>query len=207
MQLDSLIEKWLTVGYDNLSLYERNNVIVSMADRSGIVPDTMTESVLLEENKKLRISMFEEKCESTILEGFKSKVNGHVYRTNRDDQMNMIGKKDYLMSHPEETTVLWKTEDAGYVAHTREDWFTIYYEAYKHKEQALLKYNMLKLKVMIAKTDVELIPLTWNNFVIPVPEAPIVKPVEPEQPVEDSPEESPVDNEKTEEPTEEVSGE
>lgn len=99
-------------------------------------------------------------CEEAIVQGFTAS-NGHVYRTNRDDQTNMIGQKDELMSKTSITTVPWKTEDAGYIVHTREEWLTVYAEAFAHKKNQLFKYDTLKGEVYKCERKEEVDIIKW----------------------------------------------
>lgn len=94
--------------------------------------------------KELKKDEMKYMCEKAIVHGFTSEKNGHHYRTNRDDQTNMIGQKDDLMDDETITHVQWKTEDVGYIEHTREDWLYIYKEAFAHKKMQLFKYDQSK---------------------------------------------------------------
>src|SRR5437763_9836650 len=82
---------------------------------------------ILADAKANKIRELNNKCEAVIVAGFTSS-NGHTYRTNRDDQVNMIGQKDDLADGTV-TVIPWKTEDVGYINHTRDEWFTVYSEA------------------------------------------------------------------------------
>lgn len=104
------------------------------------------DSELLAEAKERKTAELKAKCEQAIIEGFTA-TNGHHYRTNRDDQVNMIGQKDDLMEDTTITEVMWKTEDSGYVSHTRDEWLAIYKEAFTHKQTQLFKYDTLKQEV------------------------------------------------------------
>jgi hypothetical protein len=99
--------------------------------------------------KAIKIASLKRLCELAIEEGFTSKINGHHYRTNRDDQINFIGQKDELTSDPSIIDVPWKTEDAGYVVHTREEWLKIHSEGLAHKKAQLFKYDQLKQAVTL----------------------------------------------------------
>ncbi|MCA1025794.1 hypothetical protein LCM23_06790 [Cytobacillus kochii] len=114
----------------------------------------------LERAKSGKNSKLKKACEESILAGFSS-ANGHFYRTNRDDQTNMIGQKDILNSDESISTVQWKTEDAGYIAHTREEWLKVYNEAFMHKQKQLFKYDSLKSQVLSATTQEELDSINW----------------------------------------------
>lgn len=111
--------------------------------------------------KPLKILELNKMCEQTIEAGFTSNINGHVYRTNRDDQINMMGQKDELMDDPAIETVPWKTEDVGYIKHTRADWLNIYKEGLQHKKAQLFKYDQLKKQVLAAQTIDEINAVQW----------------------------------------------
>lgn len=108
--------------------------------------------------KEVKIQYFKNKCESVIEEGFLSS-NGNFYRTNRDDQTNMIGQKDVLTD--ETVQVPWKTENKGYVMHTKNEWLAVYGEAFTHKQTQLFKYDSLKNKALDTTTQDELQLINW----------------------------------------------
>lgn len=111
--------------------------------------------------KSDRILQFKSQCESEIEKGFTA-TNGHFYRTNRDDQINMIGQRNELLENEAMTTVLWATEDAGYIEHAREEWLDIYKQAFDYKKGQLFKYDSLKQEANEASTHEELTQITWE---------------------------------------------
>lgn len=114
----------------------------------------------LEYFKRIKTLFFKEKCESTIEEGFTAS-NGNFYRTNRDDQTNMIGQKDSISDNPSILEVPWKTENKGYIIHSREEWLRIYREAFAHKQNQLFKYDTIKNETINATTLEELMAINW----------------------------------------------
>jgi hypothetical protein len=107
----------------------------------------------LDQIKQNKINELKQKCEETIETGFTSS-NGHFYRTNRDDQINMIGQKDALMSDSTIATVKWKSEDAGYMEISKNEWLSkVYSEAFLHKQAQLFKYDELKKQVVEASLE------------------------------------------------------
>lgn len=151
----------LAKGYKAMNTAEKNNLIAIIAHEKELAYNEITEDYILDYHKNLKLSKLSEECESNILKGFTSS-NGHVYRTNRDDQINMIVQRDILNYNPEIETVMWKTEDEGYIEHTREEWFQIYNEAFEHKQNQLFKYEQLKQQVINAKTDDEILAIKWQ---------------------------------------------
>jgi len=181
------------MGYKNLSLTDKNNLISMLATRNSVPFTEITESYVLNHTKTLKKQMLSVQCEEEVLKGFVSS-NGHTYRTNRDDQMNLMAQKDYLNTHPEEAEVMWKTVDAGYVKHTREEWLKVYEEGFQDKKKKLFLYDTLCHKVDTAVTDEELVLITWEAGM-----EELSKPAEPEVPVEEIPTEPPVEETPTEE--------
>lgn len=157
-----LEERLLNEGLHTFDLTDKNNLIAILATRNNLLYSQVDEEYILNYQKELKSTLLSEQCEATILKGFKA-TNGHFYRTNRDDQVNLIGQKDELDEDSTMTTVLWKTEDAGYIAHTREQWLGIYQEAFAHKKVQLFKYNALRLKILAAKTSEEVSTVKWEE--------------------------------------------
>lgn len=148
-----------------VSLTEGNCVLNGINDYYYVGDESMDESLITEANivdfyKPLKINELNEKCEQTIEKGFLCS-NGHWYRVNRDDQINMIGQKDELTEKPDLLEVKWKTEDVGYVIHTRSEWLTVYFEAFTHKQTQLFKYDDLKTLVSNCSTMSEINNITW----------------------------------------------
>jgi len=148
-----------------VSLTEGDCVLNGINDYYYVGDESLDESIITEADivdfyKPLKINELNEKCEQTIEKGFQA-TNGHWYRVNRDDQINMIGQKDELTTYPEMTEVEWKTEDLGYVVHTRTEWLSVYMEAFKHKRTQLFKYDDLKELVNNCKTMIEIENITW----------------------------------------------
>ena len=163
MVLTQLEQMLIEKSYQGMSLYDRNLLIAEIGAKDGIGYNFITEDYILKYHKNLKTSIFAELCEKEILEGFKSELNGHTYRTNRDDQINMIGQKDWLDANPNEATVMWKTEDVGYLEHTREDWIKIYNEAFQYKKSVLYKYNVLKNTVEQTVKESDLVSIVWEQ--------------------------------------------
>jgi hypothetical protein len=152
----------LEQGFNAFSLAQKNSLISILAGREGLMYSEISEEYILNHHKKIKVDILSETCELEILKGFTA-TNGHVYRTNRDDQVNMIGQKDELNAEPSISTVHWKSEDAGYIPHTREEWLKIYVEAFAYKKTQLFKYNTLKQRVLAALTHEEIVSIGWEE--------------------------------------------
>lgn len=169
--LSVLERKLLAVGYNAFDTIEKNTLIRELARREGVPYNQINGEYILEIHKMLKTREFSLISDNSIVKGFTSS-NGHVYRTNKEDQGNMIGKAVQLLLDPTITHIYWKTEDVGYVAHTKEDWVKqVFFEGLVHKEQHLFKYNTLKQAISDATTHEELVNLQWDTWEAPKNEA------------------------------------
>jgi hypothetical protein len=155
---DIIRYKLSTASFSELKGYEVDFLIDMIKDESG--KSAVTDADILEYRKSIKSLHFKELCEKKIVEGFTAS-NGHFYRTNRDDQTNMIGQKDELNVDESITVVPWKTEDAGYIDHTRLEWLAIYNEAFYHKKTQLFKYNDIKNNVLACVSHEEIDLIEW----------------------------------------------
>ena len=156
------MEDLMSRGYQKMTRENKNMLVNYIAQVDNILLTDVTEDYVFKMIKRIRIEELALKCEEEILKGYLSD-NGHFYRTNRDDQINMIGQKDLLDSDPSITVVQWKTEDVGYITHIKEDWLKyVYYFGLKHKSSLLFKYNHLKELVLKAQDDTQVLEVHWN---------------------------------------------
>lgn len=160
LTIEKIQAKVATTGYQNLLSYEQDFFREQIAEKKKISNLSVTEEEVFEECKEVTSSYFKTFCEEKIIEGFTSS-NGHFYRTNRDDQTNMIGQKDAINDNAELLTIYWKTENAGYVAHTREEWLLVYQEAFANKQQQLFRYDTIKREVAAATSFEQLQQIVW----------------------------------------------
>jgi hypothetical protein len=142
---------------------EKNTLIATLANRVGKVFSEINDDYLLNYHRDLKKESLNEDCENTILGGFTA-TNGHIYRCNRDDQTNMIGQKDELRDDPTILEVEWRTEDEGYISHTREDWLQVYREAFVFKKTQLFKCKSLKQRATDATSHDEIIAVKWDTI-------------------------------------------
>jgi hypothetical protein len=161
MFLNALEKKMLEIGYESFNLKDKNEFVSYLADKNALKYSDLTDEYILNHHKKLKIADFSERCEKDIIDGFIA-TNGHKYRTNRDDQKNFFGKALELMIAPTVISVLWKTEDVGYITHSRQEWIDVFMEGVSHKETILHKYNTLKTNINNAVTEAELLLITWE---------------------------------------------
>ncbi|QZA70328.1 hypothetical protein 278BB001_177 [Bacillus phage 278BB001] len=165
--LSSLEKKVLEVGYDGLSLSEKNDYIRLVASRKQKLVNQVTDQDLLDYHKEFKIYVFQVTCDTEIAKGFTAS-NGHTYRTNREDQTNMLATKIQLSEDPTISEVYWLTQDSGYLMHTREELLKVYNEAFEHKKNLVFKNGELRRMIENAATDAELVAIKWENPFPPV---------------------------------------
>lgn len=159
--LTPIEQKLLNEDYNNFSLQDKNSLIALLANKNGVKYSEITDDYILDYHKQLKTDILSETCDEVIVYGFTS-INKHHYRTNRDDQLNMIAKNVQLLHDTTILSVDWKTEDAGYISHTRQEWLSVYNEGISFKEANLYKYNTLKIQVKNSTTHAEIIAVAWS---------------------------------------------
>jgi hypothetical protein len=149
-------------GFNALSVEERNGLVMDIAHSKNIPITDIDKDYLLAHHKELKIQHFSNICEEEILKGFTSQTNGNFYRTNRDDQLNFIGKYLVVIADESILQVFWKAENLGeQVPHTREEFMAIYKEGFSHKESKLYKLHVLRQQIRACKTDDEVFLINW----------------------------------------------
>lgn len=162
MALDVFDKKLLEVGFDNMSLYDKNQLLVNIGAKQNVDYNKLTEEDILEYHKKLKRNELSNYCNDEVVNGFTA-TNGDDYRLNRDDQINFLGKMIQIMNDSTISIIQWKTENQGYREHTREEWIKVFNEGLIHKEATLFKYNSLVNSLENAETHDEIVEVSWND--------------------------------------------
>jgi hypothetical protein len=100
-------------------------------------------------------------CNQDILQNFQA-TNGHMYQFTNIDQQNFNQQLSLLLLDNTITEIIWKTEDAGVLIHTRTDFTQVCKDAEVHKKGNISKYWQLKGLVESATTIEELETITWD---------------------------------------------
>ncbi|MFD2170303.1 hypothetical protein [Tumebacillus lipolyticus] len=119
----------------------------------------------LDQLKKAKIDQLNEACEAAILQGFTSATTGHFYAFGSNDQSNFTQQMLLLIADPSLTEVTWKTEDAGVIGHTREQFLAVCREAEQHKRAQIGWYWLLKEEVEAASTWQQVDATVWRTSV------------------------------------------
>lgn len=116
---------------------------------------------LLAYHKEAQNKKLERRCQKEILNGFTSSSSGHTYRTNIDDQINILGKTLELVIKTLMLNVTWKTEDSGVLDHLREDFFEVFFESIHHKESKIAHLWQKKYEVSLCSSHEEINLIEW----------------------------------------------
>lgn len=181
--------------YDKMSSQQKDEVAAHVARQKGISYRNMPDSAILAYHKEIKNGLMNNTCDETIEYGFCSQVNGHHYRTNRDDQINFIGQCQVLKLEPSIETVIWKTEDAGPIPLTRNEFFFIYKEGLLHKNSTIQKYWQKKMKIEACTTHAEIMGIKWEDTEAEEPSVEDITPTTPQIPEEPTNPEEPTEEE------------
>jgi chitodextrinase len=146
----------------------------------------VTEDDIINYHKEIKKAIFNDLCGQEIEAGFHSHTNDHIYRTNRDDQINFIGQYLLLKEVDAIQQVFWKTEDSGQIPLTRDQFFNIYKEALMHKNNTIQKYWYKKIEVDNCTSHEQLRNVLWGGPVI-IPGQPTDSNPTPTEPVTNPP--------------------
>ncbi|MFZ4454348.1 DUF4376 domain-containing protein [Salibacterium aidingense] len=114
----------------------------------------------LDRIKNSKIDNLSLKCREVIINNFVAS-NGNGYRLEIEDQLNMQGQKATLDDDTSITEVDWMTIDDNNVTHSRDEWLTIYKEAFQHKNECIFKNKELRDQVRACETKEEVEAVTW----------------------------------------------
>lgn len=159
--LNSVDLMLLNKGFDNLTVSDKNELIKSIASKKGVVYSEVTNTEVLSHHKFIKDVHLSNLCRQDILNGFVSETNGHTYRTNEHDQINFMARNLKLLRDDTIEIIKHKTEDAGYVDHTRSEYLSVYEEGYAHVENKLFRLDDLRTQIEDATIHDELVAIVW----------------------------------------------
>ncbi|SDI16379.1 protein of unknown function [Alteribacillus persepolensis] len=139
---------------------KRNYPFFELVVENGEVIDVELTEKSIEPAKEEKIKELSSQCQQTIINGFIAS-NGNGYRLTTEDQLNMQGQKDELKDDETITEVDWMTINDENVTHSREEWLTVYKEAFRHKKECIFKNKQLRDQVKAATTKEEVEAITW----------------------------------------------
>lgn len=110
--------------------------------------------------KKAELSV---KCNEAICGGFTSNALGapHTYPSDEEAQRNFHSELDRIRLDSTYTTIYFKTFDAGYLAHTVDQFTKVFLDGHTYGRQQIAHLNDLKAKVDAAQTPEDLATITW----------------------------------------------
>ncbi|MEK3745859.1 DUF4376 domain-containing protein [Brevibacillus sp. FSL K6-0770] len=115
----------------------------------------------LEQVKQAKVDYLNQECFKAIYAGFTSASTGHQFRFNEEDQVNFNQQSTLFLLKPALAETQWKTEDAGIVSLTREQFIEVVLEAGQHKQEQIARYWGLKAQVEAAETKEQIDAINW----------------------------------------------
>jgi hypothetical protein len=157
LEKEHLIEKLFSTSLVN---FEEKTLKKIMADERNLDVENID---LLTLHKELKIEHLNKKCNEEILKGFVSNAlnEDHFYGFDEEDQSNFTMQLAFINSVLDIQTVEWKTEDAGVLSHTKEQFIAVCMDGENHKRQNIFKYWTLKAEVENAMTQEEINLIEW----------------------------------------------
>jgi hypothetical protein len=110
--------------------------------------------------KKAELSV---KCNEAICGGFTSNALGapHTYPSDEEAQRNFHSELDRIRLDSTYTTIYFKTFDAGYLAHTVDQFTKVFLDGHTYGRQQIAHLNDLKAQVDAATTVSTVNAITW----------------------------------------------
>lgn len=155
-------KEMVLIGFDKMSRTNQDNLVSAIAKKLNIALWQVRTDDILAHHKAIKLAMMNEFYEIAIAKGFIA-TNGHHYRSNGDDQINFLGKMLAILMNPNITEVQWKTEDIGYIVHTKEEWLQVAFDGITHKETQIMKYNEKDVAITNATTHEQIVQTIWEG--------------------------------------------
>jgi hypothetical protein len=141
-------ERLLQYGLDGLTIYDRNNLYIFLAQRDNKLITDITYDYALGHYKDLKIQQLSQQCDDEVSKGFTSQVNQHTYRTTDKDQFNMLAIYTLVKDDATVTTVKFRAEDLdAYVDHPKDDFLNIVKEGFGFVESLNQRFDAAKKTV------------------------------------------------------------
>lgn len=115
----------------------------------------------LQEVKEAKIAELKEKCNSSIEDGFISPSIKHKFGYKTHDQNNLYGQMLVFMADTTETQCEWKTEDAGVIILTKEQFMKLVPEGKEHVREKVAHFWNLVAMVTNCQFKTDVAKINW----------------------------------------------
>lgn len=117
----------------------------------------------LEYLKSQKIQELNQQCDAAIMGGFTSNALGvtHTYQSMLTDEIWFNSTLHRFNIDPNFTTVQYKTVDAGYLPHTKEQFQQVFIDGHAWGDSQITKLNNLKNQVNATTTEADLDAIVW----------------------------------------------
>lgn len=123
----------------------------------------MDQAELLPIKKEAKKIELNANCDNTIMAGFSSNALGvaHTYSSLALDEIWFNATLHRFNIDPNFTSVNYKTLDAGYLVHTKEQFMQVFIDGHSFGDSQITKLNNLKTQVDSAQTVDEVESIVW----------------------------------------------
>lgn len=123
----------------------------------------LSAQVALANTKMTKKSDLSQQCNQAIVAGFTSSALGqaHTYPSDEEAQRNFNSEINKFVIDSTYTTSLFKTLDAGYLPHSKDQLFQVFSDGHASRVAQLAQLNQLKAQVDAVQTQADLDKITW----------------------------------------------
>lgn len=115
----------------------------------------------LDDIKTAKIAFLNEECTQAIYAGFTSTSTGYTFKFDLEAQDNFNQQCTLFLLNQNLMETQWKTENAGIITLTKQQFIDVVFEAAQHKQTQIAKYWQLKAQVNAATTKEEVDAINW----------------------------------------------
>lgn len=143
--------------------------IVDWKSSEPIPTSAQLDAAWLEVLKKAKKADINVACNNAILAGFPSYVLGtiHSYPADEEAQRNWNTSMNRFLSDSTRTSDTFKTFDAGYLSHTKAQFFEVFANGHDFGRAMISRYYNILSTITNAQNEADLDPIVWNDGVAP----------------------------------------
>lgn len=123
---------------------------------------TVTDAQLLAEAQAAQIATITAAFNATLVGGFASKSTGHTYPSDAAAERNFTGGITAFTTNPSKTAITLQTLDAGWVSHTKDQFYAMYNDGDAWKEAQYPQLATLEGEVRAATTVAAVQAAVWT---------------------------------------------
>ena len=156
-----------TIQEDESILYQYDEIEIEVPNRDNLI-EYLNNNInvyfnkYLEDLKTDKINELNNKCSDEIEKGMLCTTNNHFYRFNKDeDQSNFAAQFLEIIDGTASDIINWKTEDAGIISITQDEFKSIYRELGNNQKNLIAKYWGYKMQILNSITIEDVLNVVW----------------------------------------------